>query len=151
MSTRSISSSSPTTPPASSRSRPARSKVPMSQSTYPNGFEMTCLSLSGNADDSANLSTIQQMWAQIGVKLKIEQVDSATRTARYRADDFQCRTAAWTNDVNDPSQITSYFAYYKVVAAIHSGYRDDRVEKLYEDSNTEADQAKRAAMYKEIQ
>lgn len=130
---------------------PVKAKTLLSQSSYPNGFEMTCLSLSGNADDNSNLSTVQQMWAQIGVKLKIQQVDSATRTARYRADDFQCRTAAWTNDVNDPSQITSYFAYYKVVAAIHSGYRDDRVEKLFEASHVEADQVKRAAMYKEIQ
>ena len=51
------------------------------------------------------------MWAQVGVKLKIEQVDNATRTARYREDNFQMRTAAWTNDIADPSQITSYFAY----------------------------------------
>jgi len=44
-------------------------------------------------------------------ELNIEQMDNATRTARYRAGDFQMRTSLWTDDIADPSEITSYFAY----------------------------------------
>jgi len=40
------------------------------------------MALAGSADDTAILSTVQQMWAQVGVKLNIEQMDNATRTAR---------------------------------------------------------------------
>ena len=42
------------------------------------------LALAGNGDDATDLTAVQQMWGQIGVKLRIDQVDNATRTARYR-------------------------------------------------------------------
>ena len=66
------------------------------------------------------------MWGAVGVRLKIEQVDTATKTARYRANDFQMRTAAWTNDINDPSQITGYYAVKGETEAAHTGFSDRR-------------------------
>ena len=114
-------------------------------------IEVSCLALAGSADDTAILSTIQQMWAQVGVKLNIEQVDNATRTARYRAGDFQMRTSLWTDDIADPSEITSYFAYFPNIESLHGGWQDKNVDKLYEDGQKETDAAKRADMYKQIQ
>ena len=77
------------------------------------------------------------MRGQIGVKLRIDQVDNATRTARYREGDFQCRTSAWTNDISDPSQITSYFAYFPNIESLHSGYQDKRIDELFLKSQQE--------------
>ena len=91
------------------------------------------------------------MWAQVGVKLTIEQLDNATRTARYRDGDFQMRVSLWTNDINDPSQITSYFAYFPNIESLHSGYQDKRIDELFDKSQQEMDKEKRAVMYKEIQ
>ncbi|MEZ4659670.1 MAG: ABC transporter substrate-binding protein [Caldilineaceae bacterium] len=56
------------------------------------------------------LTALQQMWAEVNVTLNIEQLDAPTRTDRYRANDYQMRTSGWTNDINDPGQITAYFA-----------------------------------------
>ncbi len=128
-----------------------KAKALLAEAGYPDGFEVSCLAISGNADDAALLTAVQQMWAQAGVTLKIEQVDSATRTARYRANDFQMRTAAWTNDINDPSQITSYFAIYSVVESLHTGFQNDELEALFADSQKELDNAKRAEQYDQIQ
>ena len=91
------------------------------------------------------------MWSAVGVKLNIEQLDNATRTARYRDGDFQMRVSLWTNDINDPSQITSYFAYFPNIESLHSGYQDKRIDELFDKSQQEMDKEKRAAMYKEIQ
>jgi peptide/nickel transport system substrate-binding protein len=129
----------------------AKAKALMAEAGFPNGFEMSCLALSGNGDDANNLTLAQQMWGQIGVKLIIDQVDNATRTARYRARDFQCRTAAWTNDISDPSQITSYFAYFPNIESLYSGYQDKRIDELFTQSRQEIDSEKRRAQYKEIQ
>jgi peptide/nickel transport system substrate-binding protein len=129
----------------------AKAKALMAEAGFPNGFEMSCLALSGNGDDANNLTLAQQMWGQIGVKLIIDQVDNATRTARYRARDFQCRTAAWTNDISDPSQITSYFAYFPNIESLYSGYQDKRIDELFTQSRQEIDPEKRRAQYKEIQ
>jgi peptide/nickel transport system substrate-binding protein len=115
------------------------------------GTELTSIQLAGSADETAILSTIQQMWAQVGIKLNLEQLDNATRTARYRDADFQMRVSPWTDDITDPSQITSYFAYYPTIQSLHGGFEDKRVNELFEKSQLEMDKDKRTAMYKEIQ
>jgi peptide/nickel transport system substrate-binding protein len=129
----------------------AKAKALLAEAGYPNGFEFSCLSLSGNGDDQSDLTAAQQMWAAIGVKLKIEQVDNATRTAKYRAEDFQCRTSAWTDDIADPSEIASYFAYYPNIHSLHSGFEDKQIDALFEKSQEETDSKARAAEYKDIQ
>ena len=130
---------------------PAKAKDLLKQAGIAEGTEVTCLALAGSADDTAILSTVQQMWAQVGVKLTIEQVDNATRTARYRAGDFQMRTSLWTDDIADPSEITSYFAYFPTTESQHSGYNDPTIQELFVASGKETDKAKRAEMYATIQ
>ena len=115
------------------------------------GAELTSIQLAGSADETAILSTIQQMWAQVGVKLNLEQLDNATRTARYRDADFQMRVSPWTDDINDPSEITSYFAYSPLIQSLHGGFEDKKLNELFEKSQQEMNKDKRAGMYKEIQ
>jgi peptide/nickel transport system substrate-binding protein len=128
-----------------------KAKALLKEAGVAEGTEVTSIGLAGSADETAILSTIQQMWAQVGVKLNIEQLDNATRTARYRDGDFQMRVSLWTNDINDPSQITSYFAYFPNIESLHSGYQDKRIDELFEKSQQEMDKEKRAAMFTEIQ
>jgi len=130
---------------------PAKARALLAEAGYPQGFETSILSLSGNADEASNLAITQQMWGQVGVKLRIEQVDNATRTARYRAEDFAMRTSLWTNDISDPSQITSYAAYYPNIHSLHSQWQDKRVDELFTTSQQEINVAARTAQYKEIQ
>lgn len=129
----------------------AKAKALLAEAGFPNGFETSIYSLSGNGDDANDLAAVQQMWAQVGVKLRIDQVDNATRTARYREENFAMRTSAWTNDISDPSQITSYFAYYPTIHSLHSQFQDKRIDELFEKSQQESDPKARAEQYKEIQ
>jgi peptide/nickel transport system substrate-binding protein len=85
------------------------------------------------------------------VKLKPETLDAATRLARYNAADFQMRASLWTNDINDPNEITSIFAYYATRQNNRSGWDDKRIDELFDQSPEELDPVKRAAQYKEIQ
>ena len=91
------------------------------------------------------------MWVPLGVRLKVEQMESATRLARYNAADFQILTSLWTNDINDPNEIASLFCYYPTIQNCHSGWDDPAIDQLFLDSQQELDPAKRAAQYKEIQ
>jgi peptide/nickel transport system substrate-binding protein len=129
----------------------AKAKALLSEAGFPNGFQFSCLALSGNGDDQSDLTAAQQMWAQIGVKLKIELVDNPTRTAKYRAEDYQCRTSAWTDDIADASEITSYFAYYPNIHSLHTQYQDKQIDALFDKSQEETDPTARAAEYKQIQ
>ncbi len=130
---------------------PAKAKALLAEAGYPNGFETSIYALSGNGDDANDLATVQQMWAQVGVKLRIDLVDSPTRTAKYKAEDYAMRTAAWTNDISDPSEITSYFAYYPNIHSLHQQWQDKDVDALFLKSQQETDPKARAAEYKEIQ
>src|SRR5882762_2477589 len=129
----------------------AKAKKLLAEAGLADGFEVTCMALAGSADDAAKLCALQQMWAQIGVKLKIEQLEAATRLARFNAYDFQMRTSLWTNDINDPNEITSIIAYYPTRQSARTGWQDKRVDELFDMSQEELDPVKRAAQYKEIQ
>ncbi|GAC1343763.1 MAG: ABC transporter substrate-binding protein [Acetobacteraceae bacterium] len=128
-----------------------KARALLKEAGFEQGFEITCMALAGSADDAAKLVALQQMWAPLGVKLKIEQLEAATRLARYNAGDFQMRTSLWTNDINDPGQVTSIFAYFPTRQNNHGGWQDPRIDQLFEQSQSELDPAKRAAEFKEIQ
>jgi peptide/nickel transport system substrate-binding protein len=129
----------------------AKAKALLADAGYGDGIDVSCLALAGSADDTAILSTLQQMWSQVGIRLKLEQVDNATRTARYRAGDFQMRVSLWTDDIADPSEIVSYFAYFPNIESLHTGWEDKKVNALFEASQKEMDATKRTDQYKQIQ
>jgi peptide/nickel transport system substrate-binding protein len=129
----------------------AKAKALMAESGVPQGTELTLQITSGNADGMNNATTVQQMWSQIGVKLNIVQFDNPTRTAKYRAEDYQINMAGWTDDIADPSEIASYYAYYPTVHNLHSQWQDTKVNSLFEESQKEIDVTKRRALYKELQ
>jgi peptide/nickel transport system substrate-binding protein len=91
------------------------------------------------------------MWSQIGIKLTIEQADNPTRTQRYRDAKFLMRMGAWTDDIADPNERASYFVYSPNISALHSGWKSDAADKLFEDSQKQMDPAKRAQMYAQMQ
>ncbi len=129
----------------------AKAKQLLAESGVAPGFELTCITLAGSADEISDVTALQQMFAAIGVKLKIELLDNATRNARYKSADFQMRHSLWTDDLSDPSEIGSYILYSPTVDSLHSGWKDDRVDALFLASQQEIDVAKRRAQYKEMQ
>ena len=129
----------------------AKAKELMQQAGFPNGFETSLLVLAGNQDEIGSATALQQMWSQIGIKLTLQQVDNASRTQQYRDGTFSMRLSAWTDDIADPSEITSYFVYSPTIGALHTGWKNDDADKLFEASQKELDHAKRAEQYAKIQ
>ena len=129
----------------------AKAKALMAEAGFPDGFSTSMLVLAGSQDETSIATALQQMWAGIGVKLELKQVDNASRTDQYRAGTFLMRAGAWTDDIADPSEITSYFAYSPTIESQHSGWKNDEADKLFEATQSERDPAKRAAQYARIQ
>ncbi|MBP1848640.1 ABC transporter substrate-binding protein [Rhizobium halophytocola] len=128
-----------------------KAKSLMKESGYPDGFSTSILVLAGNQDQISISTALQQMLGQIGVKLDLQQVDNATLTQQYREGKFVMRNAAWTDDIADPNEITSYFAYSPNIDALHTGWNSEEADTLFEASQKEMDGAKRAEEYARIQ
>jgi peptide/nickel transport system substrate-binding protein len=128
-----------------------KSKQLLKEAGFEKGFKTSMYILAGAEDEIGIATTLQQMWAPLGVTLDIQQVDNATRTAKYRAGDFSMRLAIWTDDIADPNEIASYFVYSKNIEALHSGWRNDEADALFEASQKELDPKKRAEQYAKIQ
>ena len=129
----------------------AKAKALLAEAGWAHGFEITLYHPRRQRGRRRQGDGAAADVGAVGVKLKIEQIDNATRLARYNAADFQMRTSLWTNDINDPNEITSYFGYYPTIQNRHSGWDDPVIDELFVDSQQEIDPAKRAAQYKEIQ
>ncbi len=129
----------------------AKAKQLMKEAGFEKGFKTSLIVLAGNEDEIGMATTLQQMWAEIGITLDIQQMDNATRTAKYRAGDFSMRLSLWTDDIADPNEITSYFVYSKNIQALHSGWKNDEADTLFEQSQQELDTKKRAEEYARIQ
>ena len=129
----------------------AKAKKLLADAGFASGFELNLLTLAGNQDEVGIGTALQQMWGQIGVKLKLQQVDNASRTDQYRKGTFQMRLSAWTDDIADPSEIASYFAYSPTIQALHSGWKNDEVDKLFEQSQSEMNADMRRQEYAKIQ
>jgi peptide/nickel transport system substrate-binding protein len=130
---------------------PTKAKELIKAAGYENGFDVGIFTIAGNADEVTELAAVQAMWGQVGARLKIQPLDSATRIAKFKADEYQMRSALWTNDINDPSQITSYFAYFPTFESNRSGFRNAELEENFVKSQSEIDVEKRRALYKRIQ
>ncbi|TFF25471.1 ABC transporter substrate-binding protein [Jiella endophytica] len=128
-----------------------KAKALMKEAGYEDGFSTSILILAGSQDEIGSATALQQMWAQIGIKLELQQVDNATRTQKYRDGEFTMRAGAWTDDIADPNEITSYYVYSPNIDAVHSGWKSEKADALFEASQKEVDQKKRAEQYAEIQ
>lgn len=123
----------------------------MKEAGYVDGFTISMNILAGNEDSLSIATSLQQMWSQIGVKLIINQMDNATLNDNFRKGNFTTRIGPWTDDIADPNEITSYYAYSKNIQALHSGWKSDELDQLFEASQKETNPANRAVQYKKIQ
>lgn len=129
----------------------AKAKALLEEAGFSNGFEIKLTTLAGSAEDSTLFTALQQMWAPLGVKLVVEQVDNPTRGAKNRSGEFDLHTYGWANDINDPAQVTGWLGYYNIRQSVGTGWNNAEFNTLFEASNTEADPAKRKDQYEQMQ
>jgi peptide/nickel transport system substrate-binding protein len=128
-----------------------KAKTLFAESGVAAGTEVTVQIVAGSADQIALTTALQQMWDQIGIKLKIEQLDSASSNSKYQAKDFEMTTNYWTDDIADPNELTAYAAVFESAESFKTGFKNDEVEKAFAQSQQETNPTKRAALYAKIQ
>lgn len=120
----------------------------------PTRFEFTLLVPQGSALGQQIGAILQDDLKSIGVKMEIQVLEWATFQERTRKHDFQASTAAWGTGV-DPDN--SYNIWHSTsydpkgdAGRNYGGYKNERVDELFELGRREFDRAKRAEIYGEI-
>jgi peptide/nickel transport system substrate-binding protein len=121
----------------------AKAKELLAKAGYPNGFTMSFL-LENREADIRLAEIIQNMWAQIGVKVKMFQMNASTYTAQ--GNKFQAGMRA--GNVNEPSNI---LIIYDSAFKERIEPNDPWIDKKLAEAKTIYDSARRAAAYGEIQ
>ncbi len=60
-------------------------------------------------------------------------------------------TQLWTNDINDPNEITSYIIVHETSDSNHTGFVDKDILGWFNGSQSEINEARRADLYKQVQ
>jgi len=132
-----------------------KAKALMAASSVPNGFTLPMIVSSNNQDRINTAIILKDEWAKIGVNVDIQQLEnSAFRAAYHGEGNFFAAPTAWTNDMNDPTEIVNYemrggpgsgsFAYW---TRYYSPELNDRITQ----ADLEQDPSKRQSDYIAIQ
>src|SRR5207248_764502 len=126
----------------------------IAQSSAPNGFTLAVSVQNSNADRVNTAIILKDEWAKIGVNVDIQQLDTSVWRAARKSGDYNAQITAWTNDMNDPTEIVNYamrggegsgsFAYW-------TRYNNPDLSARITAADLEQDPAKREALYVDIQ
>ena len=133
----------------------AKAKALMAESSVPSGFALPMIVANNNQDRINTAIILKDEWAKIGVAVDVQQLDSATVRAAYHGEgNFMATPSAWTNDMNDPTEIVNYamrggegsgsFAYW-------TRYNNPDLSDKITAADLEQDPVKREAAYVAIQ
>ena len=132
-----------------------KARALMAASSVPNGFTLPMVVPNNNQDRINTAIILKDQWSKIGVNVDIQQLESsAWRAAFHGEGNFNSTLAAWTNDMNDPTEIVNYemrggpdsgsFAYW-------TRYNNPDLSARITAADLEQDPATREAEYVEIQ
>lgn len=129
-----------------------KAKKLMSESSGAAGFKMDMQVRAGNTNFANTAVILKEAWAKLGVTVDIQTFDTAVVRTNYREGNYMSTPAAWTNDMNDPTQIVNYamrggaspFAYW-------TRYNNPDLNGKITKADLEQDAKKREALYSEIQ
>jgi peptide/nickel transport system substrate-binding protein len=129
----------------------AKAKALLAKSTVPNGFTVPVNLPAGNQ----TLLDVAQIWSnglqQIGITLKIEQLETTTLIQMRNAEKYSIYNAAWTNDTPDPDELLGVALDFESQNAAHTFYNNPKAKELLLQQRRELDPKKRHALVSELQ
>lgn len=119
-----------------------------------NGFDLELITQAGDAVDTQVCQLIAAALAEIGGNITISQVDGATLLDAVFSPEpnFDMAKVYYTTDILDPDELATFGVVSDGGAlAIGSSYKNEQVDQMVLDSQSELDPEKRQATYNEIQ
>lgn len=114
---------------------------------YANGFELEVFQSNDNAETLQCNQVIQSLLGQIGIKVKITQLDKATYLAKRKDGGLMMYHGTWSADYNDPDNFLYTFFSAKNIKVRSTNYTNKQVMDDLEKARTMVDQDARIKLY----
>ena len=128
---------------------PEPAKKLLAQAGVPDGFEFTFLTSPQGFDYVATAEVLQNQWARVGIKMKIESVDWSAAMQRWRGKEFTAFliASAWVPDPDN--QVTEMF--HSKSTANYYNHNDPKLDAMLDAQRTMTKIEDRAKAWREIQ
>jgi peptide/nickel transport system substrate-binding protein len=130
----------------------AKAKAEMAQSSVPNGFDTTFLASSGSSSDSALAQVLQASLKELGINLKIQNVDPSAASDLQQQQKYQITHSYWTMDIADPDELVTFAVDPKAGSkSFYTSYANPQVIADTKSAQQSFDPAARQQLYTKIQ
>lgn len=130
---------------------PAGAKALLKEAGFPNGFDMTIAQITDSKKTLKLNEAVQAMLGQVGIRVKISQMDSASYYATRKQGKLPSYESDWSADYNDPDNFIYSFFSQKNAAARSYNYKNLDVNNKLEQARTMVDQNQRIQLYQELE
>ncbi len=123
----------------------------LAEAGYPDGFDMVIAQQTSSPQTLADNQILQAMWAQIGVRVTIDQMDPAAYYATRAEGKLPSVKSDWSADFNDPDNFLYTFFSEKNATYRSSHYANKDVQARLEAARAMTDPEARMAEYRDIE
>lgn len=131
---------------------PEAAKENLAEAGYPNGegFPVLTITVNDVPDRRVTAEFLKEQWKQIlNIDINIDVVDSATRSQRFSAEDYELFPGGWTQDYPDPENWVAGL-FNSDGANNHYGIADDDLDALFEKAFFNTNDEERREQYRQI-
>ncbi len=130
--------------------QPERARQLLKEAGYPGGEGMPTITLSTNKDYLDLCTFITRQWEDLGVKVEIEVVESATLRQRMANGQAAFFRGSWIADYPDGESFLTVFYGENPSPPNYTRFKNVAFDALYEKALKENDDARRMTLYHEM-
>ena len=128
-----------------------KAKDLLAQAGFPKGFDMEIAQVTDSPSPLKINEAVQAMLGEVGIRVKIVQMDSATDFAPRKTGNLPMYESDWSADFNDPDNFIYTFFSEKNTVARSYNYRNTAVHAKLDEARVMVDQVKRMKLYQDLE
>jgi peptide/nickel transport system substrate-binding protein len=129
-----------------------KAKGLLAEAGFPNGFTFTLLYASPTVGAAQAAQVLQANWAEIGVKVQLQEIAETTRRDRVDKGDFEASMGQWVKSAQPFWTMNVWHDSARFgLAGDRSFYKNTSVDTLIRSAAAEMDATKRSDLYRQAQ
>ena len=129
---------------------PEKAKQLLAEAGYANGFSCTLLASSQYAMHEQTAISVQNDLKQIGINVKLDLPDWATRMSKVGDKEYDIFVNAMSGDYNDPDWLSNFMQSGVHTFNKSADFKNEKIDQLLSEGRTNLDESTRDEIYQEL-